>query len=531
MKNYIFIFLLFLFSQCKEIKYSHTNKEDNLYFVFTTFRHGARTHIFLLDSFGNIIYPIGEITKYGKTQNLEIGKKYRDRYSNFLDMNYNKNEMYIRVSDVDRVIISAQKQLEGLFNKVIDEKNFEKVYGGINHLNLFHIDEKEKKEMDKYEKYCNKKRKLEIDYRKLFKSEIAPILKECYGTRFTLSIHAFCDSTFTAYFEYKYGDDKKNKIAKCGDDKAKKFYEFCVDWYNSFKDWDEYGAYMFFMLFQHIFDNMNKSIKGIGPLKMMMIGGHETTVDRFMDFLDGLYIIPRTEYPHFAFNIVIELRKYLNGFYIEIYYNDILKYNNTFLSFQNLLNSSQYSNLYNYCGIPPWKKKEDKKEQFNDDTEKNQTNLNDSNQVLKNEKKEKENKENEQNKINLNKTYSKNISQNQINLTNEENKTTFINETISRPNDFNLINKTILLNNEINSNSSNLGNIKKEQQNKNYIIPSIILSFIIIIIIAILAFCFYIYQSSKVKKGMINLKEESKSHSEIISSVNNNILKKTKNNI
>ena len=226
MKNYIFIFLLFLFSQCKEIKYSHTNKEDNLYFVFTTFRHGARTHIFPLDSFGNIVYPIGELTKYGKTQNLEIGKKYRERYSNFLNMNYDKNEIYIRVSDVERVIISTKKQLEGLFNKEISDKNFEKVNGGINYLRLFHLDENEKKEMDKYEKYCNKKRRLEIDYRKLFKSDIEPILKDCNDKRFTLSIHVFCDATFIAYFQYKYEDNKKNKICKCGEDKAKNFMIF-----------------------------------------------------------------------------------------------------------------------------------------------------------------------------------------------------------------------------------------------------------------------------------------------------------------
>ena len=511
MKNYIFIFLLFLFSQCREIKYNHSNEEDNLYFVFTTFRHGARTHVFLLDSFGNIVYPTEELTKYGKIQNLEIGKKYRERYSNFLNMNYDKNEIYVRVSNIDRVIISAQKQLEGLFNKKIDEINFEKVDGGINYINLFHIDKNEKKEMVKYKEYCNKKRRLEIDYRKLFKLEIAPILKDCYGTRFTLSIHVFCDSTFAAYFEYKYGDDKKNKIAKCGEDKAQKFYDFCVDWYNSFKDWEEYGAYMFFMLFQHIFDNMNKSINGNGPLKMMMIGGHETTVNRFMDFLDGLYIIPRTEYPHFAFNIIIELRKYINDFYIEIYYNDILKYNNTFLSFQNLLNSSQYSNLYNYCGIPPWKQKEDKNEQINNgnDNEKNQTNLIDENQILKNEtKEEEEDNKTEQNEINFNKNNTKNIEQNQINQnnTNQEKKTTFINNTKSQSNYFNSTNKTSLLNNEINSNSSNLEYL--ERNYKIYLILYIIIAVLIIIIIAILVFSYYIYLSSKGKKGMNNLKEE-----------------------
>ena len=52
---------------------------------------------------------------------------------------------------------------------------------------------------------------------------------------------------------------------------------------------------------------MDNSISGNSPLKMVMIGGHDITVDKFMNFLDGMKIIPRTHYPHYACNIVIEL--------------------------------------------------------------------------------------------------------------------------------------------------------------------------------------------------------------------------------
>ena len=84
----------------------------------------------------------------------------------------------------------------------------------------------------------------------------------------------------------------------------------------------------------------------------MMIGGHDTTISSFMNFLDRLQIIPRKQYPHYAFNIVIELRKYNHNFYLEFYYNDILKYNNTLEKFKSALDNSIYSNLYNHCGIP-----------------------------------------------------------------------------------------------------------------------------------------------------------------------------------
>ena len=74
---------------------------------------------------------------------------------------------------------------------------------------------------------------------------------------------------------------------------------------------------MFYMLFKHIFQNMDNYIKGKSKIKMMMIGGHDITVTPFMDFLSGLNIIHRTQYPHYGFNIVIELRKYCQDFYLE----------------------------------------------------------------------------------------------------------------------------------------------------------------------------------------------------------------------
>ena len=102
-----------------DIYYNHTSEEKNLYFVATTFRHGARFPFIHVDFFGNGIRYKGKLTGYGGLQHYEIGKKYRERYSNFLDMNFNPKEMYIRSSDVERTVISTMKELEGLFQKSI----------------------------------------------------------------------------------------------------------------------------------------------------------------------------------------------------------------------------------------------------------------------------------------------------------------------------------------------------------------------------------------------------------------------------
>ena len=344
--NLIYILIIFIISKCKYIIYNHTNEENNLYFVFTTFRHGARTVFTNIDYFGNYINSSGSLTKYGIIQNFEIGNKYKKRYSNFLNMKFDINQIYIRTSDIERTIISTQKQLEGFFNKIIDRKYLHIIKNGLDYLNLFHLNDKEHEIMDKYIRFCNK-RKLTENYMENFKNEIYPILKNYYGILEYPNLEYFCDSVYTSYSEYIYDNDTNNKISKCGIKNAKKMHDFCYNWYNTFRGWDEYGAYMFYMFYQNIFEYMNMSINGEKSIKMIMIGGHDITVDKFMNFLDGLKIIPRNEYPHFSFNIIIELRKYNNNFYLEFYYNDILRNNETYQTFINILKNSKYSHLYN----------------------------------------------------------------------------------------------------------------------------------------------------------------------------------------
>ena len=289
MKIAFLVLLLFFFVQSDDILYKHTNSDSNLYFVFTTFRHGARFPFDKQDYFGNNINSPGALTEYGALQHLEIGQKYRERYSNFLDMNFDENQFYIRTTDVERTIISGEKQLEGLFNKPIGRKYFDIQSGGYNFWNLYCINKEERQELDRYRTYCKYKRTLGVDYNEIFKNEIYPILQNYFGMK-TPNLHGFCESVFTAYFEYTFGNKTDNKIGKCGSENATKMHDFCYEWYNSLRGWDEYAAYMFYMLFQHMFDYMNKAINGDSPIKIIMFGGHDITVVHFMNFLDGLKI-------------------------------------------------------------------------------------------------------------------------------------------------------------------------------------------------------------------------------------------------
>ena len=449
--NSMFLYLilsLIALCHCVNVMYNHTNQENNLYFVFTTFRHGARKPLFGKDFFGNSNYSAGALTTYGRIQHLEIGRNYRKRYSNFVNISFDKNELYIRSTDVGRTIVSTEKELEGFFNKTISRSNIVLVRGG-NFMDLFHLDPNEKAEMNKYIASCPK-RKLGKNYGDIFNREIFPNVRKCYMMENITNggMGFFCDSIFSHYLDYFYGNETNNIISRCSNESIQKFYDFCVELHDTYRGWNEIGAYMFYMLFQHIFQYMDNYINGRSKIRMMMIGGHDVTVAPFMDFLNGLNIIPRIHFPYYACNIVMELRKYGQDFYLEFYYNDVLKYNNTLEKFKSILDNSKYSNLYNYCGIPSYL---------------NNTINNFTNQTVKNETKI-ENVKNE-----TNNTINNQTIENEIKNLNIKNETIYIinNQTVKNETKFeNIKNETNnTINNQTVKNETKLENIKNETNN------------------------------------------------------------------
>ncbi|XP_052651114.1 prostatic acid phosphatase-like isoform X3 [Harpia harpyja] len=93
--------------------------ERELKFVVVVFRHGDRTPVvnFPTDLHKESEWPqgFGQLTKTGMLQLFELGQYTRERYSNFLNSTYNRQEFYIQSTDYDRTIMSAQSYLSGLF--------------------------------------------------------------------------------------------------------------------------------------------------------------------------------------------------------------------------------------------------------------------------------------------------------------------------------------------------------------------------------------------------------------------------------
>uniref|UniRef100_A0A8B9P4P1 acid phosphatase n=1 Tax=Apteryx owenii TaxID=8824 RepID=A0A8B9P4P1_APTOW len=93
--------------------------ELKLYACLQIFRHGDRTPVvnFPTDLHKESEWPqgFGQLTKTGMQQLYELGQYIRQRYSNFLNSTYHRQEFYIQSTDYDRTIMSAQSCLSGLF--------------------------------------------------------------------------------------------------------------------------------------------------------------------------------------------------------------------------------------------------------------------------------------------------------------------------------------------------------------------------------------------------------------------------------
>ena len=68
------VLILSAISSESDVYYNHTFLDTNLYFVFTTYRHGARYTFSGTDYFGNPVPNRGALTTYGGILHLEIGK-------------------------------------------------------------------------------------------------------------------------------------------------------------------------------------------------------------------------------------------------------------------------------------------------------------------------------------------------------------------------------------------------------------------------------------------------------------------------
>nr|pir protein B0361.7 [imported] - Caenorhabditis elegans [Caenorhabditis elegans] len=90
---------------------------DTLEYVHTVWRHGDRTPAELLFPDDITKWPegLGELTEQGAAQQYRLGQWLKRRYGSWLGEKFNRNAIYIRSSDYNRTLMSAQANMAGLF--------------------------------------------------------------------------------------------------------------------------------------------------------------------------------------------------------------------------------------------------------------------------------------------------------------------------------------------------------------------------------------------------------------------------------
>lgn len=379
-------------------EYNHKSEENNLFFIFLSFRHGARASLYLIDDYNDMLggnWPVkGELTKLGKRQLYEIGLRNRKRYSNFICKEYDPKEVLIYSTNYDRSIMSAQQQLLGLFNNItypninftdFPNNDFENINQIIPPINLFTVNEnnniKENKfenlfkgifdcrySRELYEKNWDKPNSIMInmlndflkEYYKILKKEFKDINRKKIKT--IRGFDKFCDCFISIYNEesHKYILDKFTRNGK----NITRIKEICDNYlYNIFL-YIRNGGYatnnylisispVIRKVIDWMFLRLNKNnnfLAEYGKPKFVLFSGHDSSLSEMQHFLNVAFNIDY-EYTEYGSTQLFELRKYGNLFYVEVYYNDKLKMNITFEEFKNRAENISMSDkeIFNIC--------------------------------------------------------------------------------------------------------------------------------------------------------------------------------------
>lgn len=369
--NIAFIILIHL------LYFSVSDGDDRLVFLYTHFRHGARAPMDIKDDFTDLLGEKwsnpGELTGIGQRMHYLLGLRNRIRYiekEKFLSDRFDPHEILIYSSNLNRTMISAASQLQGLYpqsskkgelltdaqekiavppvdiecdeiNNEIKELNKSALPYQMTLAPVRMVNYEEKKlnvydledcieERDDIKKNNRETIPYIVNFTKEFNEKYAPTLKEYMKTQKDeynlLDIDEFCDAFLSSYTEQReLNNFKKTNIT------FEEMNDFCYEYfrvsylYQYHGDKDKFLAHidssklmselMFYMKRRldadMTIEDEDANYKDYSYPKWLMISGHDSTTSADEIFLLnalGLNITELYIFPRYAAQLALEVR-------------------------------------------------------------------------------------------------------------------------------------------------------------------------------------------------------------------------------
>lgn len=113
------LYVIFFLGVRSQSQFCNENRISTLQQVIVVFRHGDRNPegTFPNDIYQEKDWPLGwgELIPNGTLRHFEYGKWTRSCYNSFLNETLSVKRVYVRSSDIDRTLMSAQAHLAGVY--------------------------------------------------------------------------------------------------------------------------------------------------------------------------------------------------------------------------------------------------------------------------------------------------------------------------------------------------------------------------------------------------------------------------------
>ncbi|KAL1115881.1 hypothetical protein AAG570_006170 [Ranatra chinensis] len=296
------------------------------------FRHGDRTPIdpYPNDPYrNNSLWPVGwgQLTNNGKKRHYELGKWFRSRYGQLVGLEYRRENILVRSTDVDRTLMSAQCNLAGFFPPLGGQRWDEMV--DWQPIPVHTTPEKEdgllamKAPCKKYEEEYKKAKQsdfmvaLDNKYKDLYSyltEKTGRLVQSVIDVEYhfsTLHIESLFNFTLPEWTKKVYPEPMRTASA----------ISFAVPTLNTQLKRLKSGP-----LLKEMVEHM-KSKAGMAPAlektdnkKMWVYSAHDTTVSNFLNTLGVFNMLN----PPYAATVMVELRRSSsdNGYYVNVLYKN-----------------------------------------------------------------------------------------------------------------------------------------------------------------------------------------------------------------